>query len=73
MMIRHKSEPITSLKLFTQMDYHFVCVPSKGQKIWIMLDARYTPYYKQVPWGQNFVLSRADFERIEQSNLATPS
>jgi hypothetical protein len=72
MMLRHDSEPITSVKLFTEMEYHFVCVPTKGRKIWVMLDARYTPYYKQQPWDQNFTISRADFERIEQSKVATP-
>ena len=72
MEARHESESITELKLYTEMEYHFLCVPSNGRKIWVMLDARYTPYYKQTPWDQNFTISRADFERIEQSKVATP-
>jgi hypothetical protein len=72
MMLRHRSEAIKEVTLFTEMGYHFACIPSNGDKIWLMLDARYTPYYKQEPWDRNFWLSEADFEKIEQSNVATP-
>ena len=72
MMLRHDSERIDDVRLFTEMGHHFVCIPYEGRRVWVMLDARYAPYYKQQPWDQNFFISRADFERIEQSNLATP-
>jgi hypothetical protein len=49
MMLRHDSEPIASVKLFTEMGYNFACVPTKERKIWVMLNARYTPHYKSVP------------------------
>ena len=71
MMLRHQSDSVSQVTFFTEMGFHFVCIPYNGRKIWVMLDAQYTPYYKQQPWNQNFSLSETDFEKIEQSKVAT--
>jgi hypothetical protein len=48
-------------------DYNLICVPGKGvsKRIWIMMDAKSPPFYKQIPDG-NFSLSEAQLAEIRQ-------
>lgn len=69
--VRHKQDEITKTQFISDMGHSFVCIPSDGRRIWIMLDAKYTPYYKQSPWDKNFSISRSDFERIEKHGSVT--
>jgi hypothetical protein len=69
--LRHKSEPIRNLEFADLEEYHFVCIPSHGHRIWVLLNARYTPFYKQTPWNENFSISEADYKRIEDKKVAT--
>ena len=49
-------------------DYNLICVPGKGvsKRIWIMMDAKSPPFYKQIPDG-NYSLSEAQLAEIRQS------
>jgi hypothetical protein len=71
MNARYEQAAIQQLTFKTEMDHHFAFVPWRGQHICIMLDPKYTPYYKQGPWGTNFCLTQGDFDAIDKSRLAT--
>ena len=70
-MLRHKYQPISDLEFVDLNEYHFVCIPSHGHGIWIMLNPQYTPFYKQMPGNENFMISEADFKRIKDRGTAT--
>jgi len=64
------SKPIQDLEFKERSGYHFVCIPSKGRRIWVMLDAREEPFYKQMPTGP-FELTQQQLERILESKSVT--
>ena len=57
---------------FEKMDgYSLVGIPvNSAKKVWIMLDAKNPPYYKQLPAG-NYKLSKRDFKAILVSNTVS--
>ena len=50
--------------------YHFACIPAKGHRIWVMLDAKEEPLYKQMPTGP-YELSPQQFQQILQAKNVT--
>ena len=50
--------------------YRLVCFPSNGQRIWVMLNPKTEPYYKQMPKG-NYSITKADFESVAKSSYAS--
>ena len=61
---RYRDKPFVSMEFVEQSDRHFLCVQgiSKG-RVWIMLDPRYAPFYKQMPMEQ-FSLTEEDMSEI---------
>jgi len=61
------SSPIHDVE-FTETDgYHIVCVPRDGdqKRVWIMMDPKSPPFYKQLPSG-NYWLSEDRIEIIRK-------
>lgn len=52
-------------------DYHFLHLRSGDETVWIMLNPRHTPFYKQAPWNRTFVLTQQQFEEIDKKGTAT--
>ena len=71
MEARHANDSIQQLTFKTEMNHHFVFVPWQGRHVCVMLDAKHTPHYKQYPLRQNFCVSQADYDTIEQSGVIT--
>lgn len=67
-----ESTPIHELEFHQRSGYHFACIPSKGRRIWVMLDPREEPLYKQIPTGP-FELTQQQFERILETKTVTPT
>jgi len=60
-----QSSPIHDVE-FTETDgYHFICVPRDGdqKRVWIMMDPKSPPFYKQMPSG-NYWLTEDQIEII---------
>ena len=66
------STPIHELEFEQRSGYHFACIPNKGRRTWVMLDARQEPLYKQMPTGP-FELTRRQFEQILETRTVTPT
>jgi hypothetical protein len=69
---RHKDSAISDLEFSERDGYHILCVPGvgSGKRVWIMLDPRNPPFYKQLPHG-DYSLSREQYERITVARNAT--
>lgn len=67
-----ESKPISQLEFQERSGYHFACIPRKGGRIWVMLDAREEPLYKQMPTGP-FELTQQQFEQILETKSVTPT
>jgi hypothetical protein len=72
LQVQSESEPIQDLEFRERSGRHFACIPAKGRRIWVMLDPREEPFYKQMPTGQ-FELSQRQFQQILESRTATPT
>jgi len=49
----HRQKPITKIEFFDIEGYHIICIPSEsGHRVWIMLNPKHPPYYKQMPQNQ---------------------
>ena len=68
----HRDSPISDLEFSEREDYHILCVPGAGndKRVWIMLDPRSPPFYKQLP-HDNYSLSREQYERITATRHTT--
>jgi hypothetical protein len=68
----HRDSPISDLEFSERDGYHILCVPAAGnsKRVWIMLDPRNPPFYKQLP-HDGYSLSRKQYERITASRHAT--
>lgn len=55
---QYRDTPLSAdTQIFTKHGYSFLCVRSeKGHRIWIMLNPKYPPYYKQLPL-ENFSMT----------------
>jgi hypothetical protein len=67
---RNRDRPISETEWVTEEEYHLVCLDSGGRRIWIMLNPREAPYYKQMPKG-NYKLTSQQLDRIKASGVAT--
>jgi hypothetical protein len=67
---RNRDKAISEMEWVTEDGYHLICLESMGRRIWIMLDAREVPYYKQMPRG-NYKLTSQQLDRIKASGFAT--
>ena len=63
----HRDYPWHALEFIEVYGYHFVCLPRDGdqKRIWIMLDPRSPPFYKQLPSG-NYWLTAEQIEIIRK-------
>lgn len=52
------------MELVEENGYHLACFKSKGRRIWVMLDPKEPPYYKQLP-KTSYKLTAEQFERIK--------
>lgn len=67
----HRTTPISDAEFSDYEAYHLVCVPSSaGGRVWIMLDPRNPPFYKQLP-HDSYSLSREQYDRIIATRHAT--
>jgi hypothetical protein len=70
-----RSQPVPSgTVLRKQFDYHVLSVPSHttGKLVWVLLDPRAEPYYKQMPSG-DFSLTQRDFDKAASYCAIHPS
>ena len=63
--LQHRDKPSQEMEFVNTAKYSLVGiqVSDRRKKIWIMLNPRTPPYYKQLPVG-NFELSKEDLERV---------
>ena len=68
----HRDSPISDLEFSEREGYHILCVPGadNGKRVWIMLDPRNPPFYKQLP-HDSYSLSREQHERITATRHST--
>ena len=61
----HRDSPISDLELSQYQEYYIVCIPGGGdaKRIWVMLNPRNPPFYKQLPGG-SYSLSRQQYDQI---------
>jgi len=61
----HRDSPISNLEFSQYQEYHIACIPGLGdaKRIWIMLNPRNPPFYKQLPGG-SYSLSRLQYDQI---------
>ena len=69
---QNAAKPITQLELVGKEEFHLACLPWKGRRIWVLLNARATPFYKQMPL-ENFTLSEEDLQRVKDTGWASPT
>jgi len=69
---QHRDKPSNKIEIVRLNEYSLVGipVPDSRKEIWIMLDAKSPPYYKQLTAG-NFKLSEQDFKAIVASNIVS--
>ena len=66
----HRDSPILALELSETEGHHILCVPSAGKRVWIMLDPRNPPFYKQLP-HDTYSLSHEQYDKIVSTHHAT--
>jgi len=68
-----RNTTIKKIEYYNSDEYNFICVPAEGtgKRVWIMMDAKSPPFYKQLPDDENFSLSEAQLSEIE--NRANPT
>lgn len=67
---RYEHTPIAGLEFAAEGEYKFMCIPSNGQRIWIMLNPKTPPYYKQAPGG-TYALSDSELKRVIAAGTAS--
>jgi hypothetical protein len=67
---KHRGETNNAIEFVTVDKYSLVGITAHDpkEKIWIMLNAKNPPYYKQIPAG-NYTLSKEEFKTIIASNI----
>jgi hypothetical protein len=68
----HRDSPISALEFSEREGYHILCVPgiANSKRVWIMLDPRNPPFYKQLP-HDSYSLSREQYGQITATRHAT--
>lgn len=66
---QHRAKSSNNIEIVRMEDYSLAGIPVKDarREIWIMLNAKNPPYYKQFPLG-HFQLTKQDFKTIITSN-----
>ena len=65
---RYQSQPVSAVEFLVSGQRHLVCVRgASGKRVWIMLDPKYAPFYKQRDPDEPFEVSQEDFVHILQS------
>jgi len=69
----NRSTMISKPEISERMGKSYLCVPSlsTGQRTWILLNAKYPPYYKQIPSYSNFQITSQDLDLIKSSGVAS--
>jgi hypothetical protein len=69
---QHRDKPGDKVEIARMDEYSLVGVPvsDSRKEIWIMLNAKNPPYYKQLVAG-NYKLSKQDFKTILASNIVS--
>jgi hypothetical protein len=69
---QHRDKPGDKIEIVRMEEYSLVGIPIKDakRKVWIMLNAKNPPYYKQIPAG-NYTLSENEFKTIMASNIVS--
>ncbi len=64
-LAQHEDKPSDKIEIAQSDEYSLVGIPVNDarKKIWIMLNPRNPPYYKQIPKG-SYALSREDLKRV---------
>src|SRR6266511_3433796 len=64
-LTQHEDKPSDKIEIAQSDEYSLVGIPVNDarKKIWIMLNPRNPPYYKQIPKG-SYALSREDLKRV---------
>jgi hypothetical protein len=70
--LKTRDKAIKSIEFLQSNHYNLVCVPSdkSGRRIWIMMDAKSPPFYKQIPDG-NYSLTKEELSEIEKKTNPT--
>jgi hypothetical protein len=69
---QHEKTPVHGIEFVESDGYRLVCFPLNGQRIWVMLNPKTEPYYKQIPQG-NYSITKADFEAVTKSGDGAPT
>jgi transcription elongation factor len=69
---QHRDKPGDKIEIVRMDEYSLVGIPvsDSRKEIWIMLNAKNPPYYKQLTAG-NYKLSKQDFKTILASNIVS--
>jgi hypothetical protein len=67
---QHENSPIQEIEFVESEGYRLVCLPSNARRIWIILNPKTEPYYKQMPKGQ-YSVTKADIDLIAKSGYAS--
>lgn len=67
---KNRNRAISEMEWVKEDGYDLICLESRGHRIWIMLNPREAPYYKQMPKG-NYKLTSRQLDRIKASGLAS--
>ena len=69
---RHRDNPGNKIEVVKVDEYSLVGIPvgDSGKEIWIMLDPRNPPFYKQIP-QDTYRLSKEDLKMILASGVVT--
>ena len=61
------------LEIVESKDYWCAGFPSidRKAKVWVMLNAKHSPYYKQVGGGTNYWISEIDFQALKSKNVCS--
>jgi hypothetical protein len=68
----HRDTPIHEIEFSEEDGYHIVCLPrvSDQKRVWIMVDPKSPPYYKQLPSG-NYSLTKDQINMIREKTNPT--
>lgn len=70
---QNRNTVISKPEISEQRGVTYLCVPalSTGQRTWILLDAKYAPYYKQMPAKNNFQITAQDLDLVKSRGVAS--
>jgi len=69
---KYANQALEKLIFVKSDDYEIVGIPAKPETIWILLNPKTTPYYRQFPKG-NYLLSTAQLQQIKSRGGCSPT